>query len=68
MDHIDSDTTVPRFGWTRVFDRLVHWLVAKDAAYREAQHIQRLSPHMRRDIGLPPYDVRTELSRIKAPW
>ncbi len=53
MQYAQSQTTVPRVSPTRALERLLRWVVQRDAAYRQATHIDRLSPHLRRDAGLP---------------
>ncbi|MEO1313115.1 MAG: hypothetical protein AAFV27_04480 [Pseudomonadota bacterium] len=68
MDHIDSYTAVPRFGWTRVLERMLAWLLRRDAAYRQARHAEGLCDHMRRDIGLPPRDEVPKPQHLSNLW
>ena len=57
--HSETHWRVARWNRGHVIERLLPWLLSRDAAYRETRQLERLSPNMRRDLGLPPFeDIR----------
>lgn len=54
--HSETHWWVARWNRGHVIERLLPWLLSRDAAYRETRKCERLSPHLRRDLGLPPLE------------
>ena len=63
MEHVATTHSVPVFRPVRPLRGFLNFLLATDAGYRQRLTLERLAPHLQRDIGLTDAEIRKELGR-----